>query len=163
MLKGLVLRSTLIAFICSICFAAHAMADPSVPVNVPPGDLSSALATLAKQSGVEFVYQADQVRGLRTGGVRGTYTAPDAVRILLKGTPLELRVDPTGAMLIAPPRAPTTDRSRLACRRVPDATRTVRCRTGAPPGGPACAAPGAPRVASCPLGPAQTRELIAER
>ena len=112
MLKGLLVRLTLIAFLGSISFAAHAIADPGVQVNVPAGDLGSALATLAKQSGVEFVYQVDQVRGVHTGGVRGTYSPHDAVQLLLKGTPLEVRTDPSGAMLIAPPRAMTTSQEK---------------------------------------------------
>src|SRR2546430_17018441 len=108
MLKALMLKATLIAFVCGVSFSAHAMADAPKPINVPPGELVSALESLSKQAAVELVYQPEQLRSFRTRGVKGTYTPQDAVRILLKGTPLELRTDPSGAMLIAPPHANTT-------------------------------------------------------
>src|SRR2546429_4556361 len=108
MLKTLMTRSTLVAFVCCVSFTAHARADSPRPINVPAGELVTALETLSKQAAVELVYQAAQLKSFRTGGVKGTYTPEAAIRILLKGTPLELRTDPSGAMLIAPPRAKTT-------------------------------------------------------
>ena len=107
MLKTLMIKGTLIAFVCCASFTAHAMADSPKPINVPPGELVSALETLSKQAAVELVYQPAQLKSFRTGGVKGTYTPEAAIRILLKGTPLELRTDPSGAMLIAPPHINT--------------------------------------------------------
>src|SRR5882762_1949973 len=108
MLKTLMIKGTLIAFVCSVSFSAHAVAQSPRPINIPAGELVTALETLSKQAAVELVYQPAQLKSFRTGGVRGTYTPEAAIRILLKGTPLELRTDPSGAMLIAPPRANTT-------------------------------------------------------
>jgi iron complex outermembrane receptor protein len=109
MLKELMIRSTLIAFVCSVSFAAHAMADPAKPVDVPAGNLVPALEALAKQEAVELLYQPEQLKSFYTHGVKGSYTPQDAVRLLLKGTPLELRTDPSGAMVITPARANTSD------------------------------------------------------
>src|SRR6266480_1467167 len=111
MLKTLMIKGTLIAFVCCVSFSAHARADSPRPINVPAGELVTALETLSKQAAVELVYQPAQLKSFRTGGVKGTYTPEAAIRILLKGTPLELRTDPSGAMLIAPPRADTTSTS----------------------------------------------------
>ena len=108
MLKTLMIKGTLIAFVCSVSFSAHAVAQSPRPINVPAGELVTALETLSKQAAVELVYQPAQLKSFRTGGVKGTYTPEAAIQILLKGTPLELRTDPSGAMLIAPPRANTT-------------------------------------------------------
>src|SRR6266480_208020 len=108
MLKTLMIKGTLIAFVCCVSFSAHARADSPRPINVPAGELVTALETLSKQAAVELVYQPAQLKSFRTGGVNGTYTPEAAIRILLKGTPLELRTDPSGAMLITPPRANTT-------------------------------------------------------
>ena len=104
MLKSLMTKLSLIAFACSMSFAVYAMADTPKPIDVPAGDLVPALESLAKQAAVELVFQSAQLNGIRTQGVRGTYEVKDAMRLLLKGTGLELRTDPSGAMLIAPPR-----------------------------------------------------------
>ena len=58
---------------------------------------------MAKQAGVELFYQTDVVKGLRTKGVTGTLSAQDAVSKILEGTPLVLKTDSSGAMLIGLP------------------------------------------------------------
>ena len=45
MLKTLMIRSTLLAFAFSISMAAYAIADSPKQINVPAGDLISALRT----------------------------------------------------------------------------------------------------------------------
>src|SRR5580658_6598696 len=103
-LRDLMLKSVIIAFACSLSFVAYALADSPKPVNVPAGNLVQGLETLAKQADVELVYQAAQLKGLRTRGVTGNFTAHDAVTKLLEGTKLRLSTDTTtGAMLIASP------------------------------------------------------------
>ena len=104
MLKTLMVRTTLIAFAWSISVSAYAIADSPKQINVPAGDLVTALETLARQADISVVYQAQQLAGLRTGGVTGSLTPQEAVTKLLQGTKLHLRTDPiTGAMLIEPP------------------------------------------------------------
>jgi len=78
------------------------MAETPRQVDVPAGDLAAALDSLSRQAAVDLVYQPEQVKSVHTEGVKGKYTANAAVRILLKGTPLELHTDPSGAMVIAP-------------------------------------------------------------
>jgi outer membrane receptor protein involved in Fe transport len=106
MLKALMIRSTFIALACSLSFIAFAMADPK-QLDIPPGGLIPALEALSKQAAIEIVYQPDQLRSFRTKGVKGTYEPKDAVRLLIKGMPLDLRTDSSGAMVIAPTRAST--------------------------------------------------------
>src|SRR5882724_5121887 len=103
MLKSMTLRSTLAAVACAISFSAHAIADPPKQLNIPAGNLVAALEALEKQAAIELVFQPNQLRAFRTEGVTGTYEPKDAVRILLKGTALELHTDPSGAMVISPP------------------------------------------------------------
>jgi iron complex outermembrane recepter protein len=108
-LKAVAMRVALISFCCFLSLSAHARADDAKhTVNIPAGDLPVALDLLAKQSGADLVYRPEQVRGFKTQGARGDFSAHDAVMLLLKGTPLELRTDPSGAMLIASPRAKAT-------------------------------------------------------
>src|SRR5580698_520560 len=72
-------------------------------INIPSGNLSNALVLLAKQSGTELMYRPDQVRDIKTHGARGNFTAHEAVLLLLKDTPLELRTEATGALLVVDP------------------------------------------------------------
>ena len=94
------LRSALLAFVCSVSVAANAIADSPKTVNVPAGDLTTALELLAKQSGVELVYRPEQLKGLRTQGVQGTLSSEEAVTKLLQGTQLTLQTDQSGVLLI---------------------------------------------------------------
>jgi iron complex outermembrane receptor protein len=94
------LKSSLIAVACSAAIAS-ALADAPKPIDVPAGALSAALEIISKQAGVELVFRPEQVRGLHTNGVTGTFSAQEAVQKLLEGTPLKLRSDEaTGAMMI---------------------------------------------------------------
>src|SRR6266404_1646090 len=102
MLKSMTFRTTLVAIACAICMSAHAMADTPKKVDIPAGDLRQALLQLSKQYGADLVYRPEQVTGLKTHGAHGELTTKQAVSLLLEGTPLELRTDPSGAMLIAP-------------------------------------------------------------
>src|SRR6185437_5471587 len=61
--------------------------------------------TFALQSGVELVYRSDELEGMHTRGVSGTLSAGEAVHKLIEGTPLTVKMDPSGAMLIAPPKS----------------------------------------------------------
>lgn len=111
--KHLTLKSGLIAVACSAALAS-ALADARKPIDVPAGALSAALEIIAKQAGVELVFRPEQVRGLHTNGVTGTFSAQEAVQKLLEGTPLQLRSDEaTGAMMIGrdvPSAAPTKNK-----------------------------------------------------
>lgn len=93
-------RSTLLGVACSAFIALHAQADTAKAVHVPAGDLVAALDSLARQSDAQFIYQADQLRGLRTRGVDGTLSIGDALEKLLAGSGFVAHRDPSGAMVI---------------------------------------------------------------
>lgn len=103
--RGLAIKSTLIAAAFCFTLVAHAMAEPPKAVRVPPGPLVPALESLSKQMTLELIYEPKQLERFRTAGVSGTYTARDAVKLLLEGTPLEVEVDQSGAMAIVRPGA----------------------------------------------------------
>jgi iron complex outermembrane recepter protein len=73
-------------------------------INIPAGELVAALELLAKQSRIEFIYDADQLKRTKTRGVSGDLTPKAAVVKLLEGTNLTL-TEHSGAMLIAAPQA----------------------------------------------------------
>src|SRR5258708_4604422 len=103
MLMKVTIRATLLALASTLSIAAYARADAPKHVDIPAGDLSQALLRLSKEYGADLVYRPEQVYGLKTHGANGEFTTEQAVTRLLQGTPLELRTDSSGAMLIAPP------------------------------------------------------------
>src|ERR1700683_4526826 len=97
MLKRATVTVTLLAIACSISLPAFAVSEPR-QIDIPAGKLVPALEALQRQAQVQLCYEPNQPGTFRTNGVRGTYEPRDAVRMLLKGTPLELQVDRSGAI-----------------------------------------------------------------
>jgi iron complex outermembrane recepter protein len=114
MLMKVTIRAILLVFTSTLSIAAYAHADAPRHVDIPAGDLSVALLELSKQYGTELVYRPEQVHGLKTHGARGQFTTEQAVTLLLRGTPLELRTDSSGAMLIAPPTSGSAQATVIA-------------------------------------------------
>lgn len=73
------LRVLLLSLACSAALAAQAQAPAGSRLDIPAGPLASALNALSRQSGAQFVYQPEQLRGLRTDGLKGDYS-PDQAR-----------------------------------------------------------------------------------
>jgi iron complex outermembrane receptor protein len=94
--------------VCAVAWALTSMslavrAEDAISVSIPAGDLAAALESFAKQTGLELVFRADQLKGVHTEGLSGTLTPRQAVERLLKGTAFVAQSDATtGAMLIAP-------------------------------------------------------------
>jgi iron complex outermembrane recepter protein len=102
------LRAAIITIAACFSMSAHAIAEETPKhLNIPAGDLATALDALARQSGVELMYSSAQVKGLQTSGLQGEYTAESAASRLLSGTNLKLRIHESGALLIA--AAPAVD------------------------------------------------------
>lgn len=122
------MRVLLLSTACSVALAAQAQAAPG-RIDLPAGELTTALNTLAKQSGTQLVYRADQLKGRRTRGVQGAATTDQALDRLLQGSGFQARRDASGAVLIV--QAEATPRRAPAPRPAPQE---------APPGGGAAQA-----------------------
>jgi TonB family protein len=107
-------RSALLALACSVFICVPALADQRRQIDVPAGELITALKAFTQQSGVDLVYRSEQLEGLSTQGVSGVLSPQEAVTRLLEGTALTVKTDPSGAMLIAPPRSAPTSGSTVA-------------------------------------------------
>ena len=117
-------RVLLLSMACSAALAAQAQAAPG-RIDLPAGELTTALNTLAKQSGTQLVYRADQLKGRRTTGVQGATSTDQALDRLLQGSGFQARRDASsGAVLIV--QADATPRRAPAPRPAPQE---------APPGG----------------------------
>jgi len=115
MLKSMALRSTIVAFACMASASAFSMADAPRFVNVQAGELADALEGLANQCGVDVIYPASQLKGLRTRGVTGTLETKEAFQKLIEGTSLVMK-DEGSAVLIMLPRSQAQSKSLSADR-----------------------------------------------
>ncbi|MEZ5543648.1 MAG: TonB-dependent receptor [Lysobacteraceae bacterium] len=93
------LRMLLLSLACSAALSAQAQTPP-VSIDLPAGDLATALDTLARRSDMQLVYRADQLRGLHTAGVQGAASADEALAKLLSGSGLAARRDASGAVVV---------------------------------------------------------------
>src|SRR6185312_4409999 len=79
----------------ALCTTAHAE-----NFNVPGGSLKAALDAYAAQAGVQLVVSADAVKGVRSDGARGDYTADQALSHILADTGFNVHRRPSGALVI---------------------------------------------------------------
>ncbi|MFM2288754.1 MAG: hypothetical protein RL684_1897, partial [Pseudomonadota bacterium] len=113
----------LVAVVASVTWLpAAAMSAQASHIDIPGGSLRQALLQLSQQLHVDLVFQPQQLDSFRTSGVQGNYTAEDAVRILLEGTPFHSRTDPSGAIAIVSPGEPVLATNALLL--LPDAEAT---------------------------------------
>src|SRR5690242_5978195 len=91
-------RTMLASAALAALFSAGASAES---FNVPGGDLAQALDSYTKQSGVQLMISGDEVQGVRTKGVHGSYSADDALTRILSGTGFVIHRHPSGAVGIA--------------------------------------------------------------
>ncbi len=60
-------------------------------LDIPSGDLQSALLILSEQAGLQLLYSSELIADLQTQGVQGTYSSDEALKELLNGTDLDYR------------------------------------------------------------------------
>ena len=98
------LRALLLSLACSAALAAQAQ-TATITLDIPAGDLASALDAYSRQSGTQLVYRADQLKGARSAGVRGAVSSQGGLDQLLKGSGFRAQRDASGAVLIGPAAA----------------------------------------------------------
>jgi iron complex outermembrane recepter protein len=102
-----VLRKVLLGIAASAVAMAIATSYAAEPrdFNIPPGELAPALESLAKETGLELIFQPEALKGIRTRGVTGNLSPQEAVARLIDGTRLIIRTNAAGAMLIVAPES----------------------------------------------------------
>lgn len=90
--------------------AAPASAGEARAFDIPPGRVDAALDALARRAGISVSYEAAQVNGKTTRGLRGQYSLGEAFARLLDGTGLAAapRMDHAWIVQAAPPAAPAS-------------------------------------------------------
>ena len=69
-------------------------------LNVPAGDLASALNAVGEQTGVLLSFNAAQVANYRSSGLQGEFSVQQALTALLAGSPLRVITQSEGVFLI---------------------------------------------------------------
>jgi iron complex outermembrane recepter protein len=82
----------------AVAFAAEA---PRKAFDLPAADAAQSLKAFTEQSGEQIVYPVERVRGIQTKAVKGSFTAREALDLMLAGTSLTAVQDPgSGAMAV---------------------------------------------------------------
>ncbi len=102
MKRGILALGSALALAVAGPAAARATA---ILINVKSAPLVDALQAVARQSGVELLYDRGQITGLRAPPVQGRLTAQAALQRLLVGTNLTVRRSGSGALIIEAPAA----------------------------------------------------------
>lgn len=78
-------------------------------VEIPAGELAQSLEALSRQLGVQILFDADRLKGMKSAGVSGLLTARQALDQLLAGTSLSVQEGGGDSFLIAPKPSQTRD------------------------------------------------------
>jgi iron complex outermembrane receptor protein len=99
-------------------FAAEAAGPSARQYAIAGGTLADVLAQYAAATGVQLVFEPGMLAGLRSGGLRGRYTAREGFEQVLRGSGYEVVGQGAGAYSLrkagAPVRSSTGDAATLA-------------------------------------------------
>ncbi|TWI69488.1 iron complex outermembrane receptor protein [Pseudoduganella lurida] len=90
---------TLIGALCALAVSG-ALHAQTAAINIPPGDLKTALDQYAAQTGTQLLYKAEDVQGRASGGAQGAANAEAALQAVLAGTGLSVRRDGANGVLV---------------------------------------------------------------
>src|SRR5215471_9995927 len=93
---------TALLLVYGVSLSSNSVAQAQYRLDIPAGELASALDSLARQTHAEFIYAPEEIKGVQTRGVHGNLSAETALRQLLEGTRFVVKLHPSGAMLITP-------------------------------------------------------------
>lgn len=88
------------------CAAAVVVATPAAAqqtarhIRIAAQPLASALRQLASQTGTNILFQPETVRGRDARAIDGNMTPEEAARQLLQGSPLDVSIDGSGALIV---------------------------------------------------------------
>jgi outer membrane receptor protein involved in Fe transport len=91
-------RNIRLAALLAAMFTGQALAQQAIRIEAQ--DLPSALRSLAGQTGIQLLFDADAFKGASTSGLTGTLTAADALRRLLDGSGYDFKATGASAYVI---------------------------------------------------------------
>ncbi|SMF48163.1 iron complex outermembrane recepter protein [Tistlia consotensis] len=92
----------LAAFFPSLAATAQQLAQAAQPLDfaIPPQPLDKAVIAFARRAGLQVFYDTAKLKGLESPGVRGRFTAEDALARLLEGTGVTWRFTEPGTVAL---------------------------------------------------------------
>ncbi|MGL5997893.1 MAG: TonB-dependent siderophore receptor [Pseudomonas proteolytica] len=103
---SLLLASRLLLGCLPLALPAFAYAQQQVQAfEIAPGPLSEVLSRYAQAAGAPIAFQSQQVAGLNSAGVRGSYNVEDGFATVLEGTGFAAQASADGYQLQALPQA----------------------------------------------------------
>ncbi len=86
--------------------AQEPTAAATATFDIPAQDAAGALEAFGRQSGKAIMYDRDRLGARRLGGVQGSYTPDEALRRLLAGSGLEMRMANANTFVVEAPGEP---------------------------------------------------------
>ena len=78
----------------------HASEELARRIEIPAGELAQSLGELSRQLGIQILFDADRLKGMRSPAVSGLLTGRDALDKLLAGTTLRIQEEGGDSFLI---------------------------------------------------------------
>lgn len=79
--------------------------DPTYQFDISAESLSQALTDFSQASSQQIIYSEDLVRGRKTSGLHGRYTAAQALKTLISGTDLKVETNSSGVLMVRSKKA----------------------------------------------------------
>jgi len=102
--------------------AAAQAGEPRYAVKIGAMSIEDGLKRLQRETGINLVFAPDQVKGLRTKGISGSFTAEDAIRRLLDGSGLQVINNRGSVFVITAPEIPARAPKIREARKAPPAS-----------------------------------------
>ena len=93
--------------------------EPVAVFNIPSEPASVSIPALARQSGIQILANADDLSGVVTPAVTGTFSPDMALQKLLTGTPLVVRQTRSGTLMVVRLAVQSQEEPEAASDRVP--------------------------------------------
>jgi iron complex outermembrane receptor protein len=95
--------SSIAAFALALLLGGTAaMAASPQSFSIDSQDAPRALLEFGRQSSLQILFESDKVKGITTNAVHGSYEPIEALRLLLKGTPLVISEKSEGVLVVGP-------------------------------------------------------------
>jgi iron complex outermembrane recepter protein len=94
--------SSAFSFLLALALASTAANASPKPFSIDSEEAPRALLEFGRQSALQILFATEKVKGIVTNAVHGNYEPIDALRLLLKGTPLVVSEKADGVLVVQP-------------------------------------------------------------
>jgi iron complex outermembrane receptor protein len=115
--RGTLLLSTLVGGVLFRAGDAAQAADTTYRFDIPPETLSQALTDFSQAAALQIIYSESVVKGRKTSGLHGSYTAAEALDTLLAGTDLRVDINSSGVLMVRARTIIDATRADVAAKR----------------------------------------------